>query len=135
MLINAISHISLEGCMRNIALLTITLGLIGPNAIAADESEENIGIVKAMVTAINQRDFGALDRLVAADVVRHSAATPGLTVTNLQQFKAFLEADLKAVPDSKQTIEMIFGSGDMVAIRAIYEGTQSGAMGALSRQR
>jgi len=94
----------------------------------ADETD-NVQMVRAMTEAINSRDLGALDAIVAPNVVRHSAATPGVVVTNLGEFRAFLEADFSAVPDSVQIIDIIFGSGDFVAVRARYVGTQSGPMG------
>lgn len=94
----------------------------------ADEVE-NIRIATAMTDAINARDLGALDSFVAPDVLRHSAATPDFVVTNLAEFKAFLEADFSAVSDSVQKIDVIFGGGDYVAIRARYIGTQDGPMG------
>jgi uncharacterized membrane protein len=40
---------------------------------------ENIRVVTAMVEAINDRDLDRLDTLVAADIVRHSAATEGVS--------------------------------------------------------
>jgi predicted ester cyclase len=82
-----------------------------------------------MIEAVNKRDFEGLDAVVAANVQRHSAATPGVVVENLEQFKAFLRQDLAAVPDAQQTVNMIFSDGDMVAVHATYEGTQSGPMG------
>ena len=94
----------------------------------ADEVE-NVRIAIAMTDAINARDLGALDSLVAPDVLRHSAATPDILVTNLAEFKAFLEADFAAVSDSVQKIDVIFGGSDYVAIRARYIGTQDGPMG------
>jgi steroid delta-isomerase-like uncharacterized protein len=86
-------------------------------------------VVKSVVEAINHRDFEALDDLVAADVVRHSNSTPGVKVTNLKEFKAFLQADLAVCPDAMQEINIIFGCGDRVALRATYRGTQKGQMG------
>ncbi len=44
---------------------------------------ENIQVVNAMIEAINDRDLDRLDALVATNVVRHSAATEGVPVTNL----------------------------------------------------
>jgi len=90
---------------------------------------ENVRIATAMTDAINARDLGALDALVAPDVVRHSAATPDIVVTNLAEFKAFLETDFATVSDSVQKIDVIFGGGDFVAVRARYIGTQDGPMG------
>ena len=61
--------------------------------------------------------------------MRHSAATPGVNVSNLDEFKAFLRADLAACPDAQQEVQIIFGADDKVALRAVYVGTQTGPMG------
>lgn len=86
-------------------------------------------VVLEMIEAVNSRDFDALDTLVASDVSRYSGATPDVHVTSLDEFKAFLHADLAAVPDAVQEVEQMFSSGDMVAVRGTYSGTQTGAMG------
>ena len=90
---------------------------------------ENVRIATAMTDAINARNLDALDEYVAPDVIRHSAATAGLVVSNLSEFKAFLKSDFATVSDSVQKIDVIFGGGDYVAIRARYIGTQDGPMG------
>ncbi|MCG6962353.1 MAG: ester cyclase [Acidobacteria bacterium] len=117
--------------MRYRLVLSIGLGLLvtAIGVAGAGEHSRNEDIVRRMVGAINNRDFAALDGLVAADVHRHCAATPGVEVTNLDQFKAFLRQDLSAVPDSRQEIRQLLSDGDMVAARVIYSGTQSGPMG------
>ncbi len=94
----------------------------------ADEAE-NIQIARSMVEAINDRDLDRFGRLIAPNIVRHSAATAGISVTNLEEFKAFLRTDFAAVPDSVIKIDVIFGNDEFVAMRAIYSGTQTGAMG------
>jgi len=90
---------------------------------------DNVTVAKNMTEAINNRNLDALENFVSANVVRHSAATAGVIVTNLDEFRAFLEADFATIPDSVQKIDIIFGSGDFVAIRAKYNGTQTGPMG------
>lgn len=90
---------------------------------------QNVETVKTMVELINQRDLTSLHTVVANDVVRHSGATPGVVVTSLDEFVAFLETDIAAIPDSTQIIEMIFGADDKVAVFAHYVGTQTGQMG------
>ena len=94
----------------------------------ADEAG-NIRIVTAATEAINKRDLAALDAYISEHVVRHSAATAGVVVTNLAEFRAFLETDFTSIPDSVQDIEIIFGNDDFVAVRASYRGTQTGPMG------
>ena len=106
----------------------ILLAMVMAMPCMADEVE-NIRAATAMIDAINARNLDALDEFIASDVVRHSAATAGVVVTNLSEFKAFLETDFAAVSDSVQKIDVIFGGGDYVAVRARYIGTQDGPMG------
>ena len=112
-----------------IRILAIVL-LTSNYAIPCFASEvENIRVVTAMVEAINDRDLDRLDTLVADDIVRHSAATEGVSVDNLDQFKDFLRTDFDGIPDSVITIDLIFGNSEYVALRAIYSGTQTGQVG------
>ena len=108
-------------------VITLILAFIigSSTASAADNTET----VRTMIDLVNQRNLDALHTVIADDVVRHSAATPGVVVTNLDEFKAFLEADFSGIPDSVQEIDIIFGGGDKVAVRARYIGTQTGQMG------
>lgn len=109
-----------------------------PNELASEvvgqirglaQSVGNEAVVVAMVEAINQRDFAALDSLVAPDVIRRSGATPDVTVTNREEFKAFLRQDLAAVPNAQQTVNAMFSDGNWVAVHATYHGNQDGPMG------
>jgi len=109
-------------------IITFLLVLQVTLPVMADE-RQNVEVVKAMVAAINERNLDALDQLVAPDVVRHSGATPGVVVTNISEFRTFLENDFATIPDSVQDIDLIFGGGEYVALRARYTGTQEGPMG------
>lgn len=108
--------------------ILFTLIIVFSGVCLADDAE-NVRIAKSMVDVINDRDLERLDEFVSQDVVRHSAATAGVVVTNLEEFKAFLKADFAAVPDSVMSVDIIFGNQDFVAMRAVYAGTQSGQMG------
>lgn len=99
------------------------------SACAPPVTETNKATVRAMIEAINARDFAALDTLVAPAMVRHSAATPDLVVESRDQFTAFLRADLEAVPDATQEIHQLIAEDDLVAVRATYAGTQDGPFG------
>jgi len=105
----------------------LVLALSHSTSFANDD--QNIEIVRTMTDLINQRNLDALGTVVADDLVRHSDATPSIAVTNLDEFKAFLETDFAGIPDSVQEIDMIFATDDMVAVRARYSGTQTGPMG------
>ena len=111
---------------RIVMAIVLTVSVTFP--ANADESQ-NIQVVRAMAAAINDRNLDALNDFVTPDVVRHSGATAGVVVTNISEFRAFLETDFATVPDSVQEIDIIFGGGDYVAMRARYIGTQTGPMG------
>jgi len=110
-------------------ILIVAAMLVLPCTPSFAGSDKNIEIVKSMVAAINARDFDALETFVADDLVRHSAATPRVQVRSREQFIDFLKADLIAVPESVQEIEMIFSADNMAALRAHYRGTQTGPLG------
>ena len=110
-------------------LLVVVLFAVSVTLSARADESQKIQVVKAMAAAINDRDLDALDSYVQPDIVRHSGATPSVIVTNISEFRTFLENDFATVPDSVQEIDIIFGSGEFVAMRARYIGTQKGPMG------
>jgi len=115
--------------MTGILAEGLALALLAALPVQTASGERNVEIVRSMTEAINQRDLDALGELVAADIRRHCAATPGVVVGNLEQFKAFLRSNFATVPDSTQEIQQIFAAGDRVAVRGVYRGTQTGPMG------
>ena len=110
------------------SLLALCLALWAATPSQAGEPD-NLAVARAMVDAINARRLEDLDRWVAPGVIRHSAATPGVAVESLEDFKTFLAADFIAVPDSVMEVQRLFGSGDWVALQGRYSGTQAGPMG------
>ena len=114
-----------------IRMLSPLFLLIGSACMSPDSAavEQNKALVRQMIEAVNARDLDGLDALVAANVVRHSNATPGVQIHSLTDFKAFLEQDLASFPDSRQEILSIIGEGDYVAVRVSYSGTQQGPFG------
>jgi len=92
-------------------------------------TEQNKGVIRRFLEAWNNRDADMFDRLVAADVVRHCQATPGVEIHSLAQLKDFLQQDSTIFPDSTQTITHLVAEGNHVAVWCTYEGTQKGPMG------
>jgi steroid delta-isomerase-like uncharacterized protein len=113
---------------RSSILLLMCMTVVAMPALA-DVQSENKTVVQGFVAAGNNRDYDRLGKYVADDVVRHCQATPGLEVTSLGQFIAFMEADVAVCPDSRVDVQQVVAEGDRVAIWATYTGTQEGAMG------
>jgi steroid delta-isomerase-like uncharacterized protein len=109
-----------------IFILLITFAYVTP----CDAGEKhNLEVARNMMQAINDRNLEVLAQYISPDVVRHSAATPNINVTSLDEFRDFLKTDFAVCPDSVQVIDVIFGSDEFVAMRATYTGTQTGPMG------
>jgi steroid delta-isomerase-like uncharacterized protein len=115
---------------HQLARLLLALPLLAAGCAAPTTPlEANKDLVRRFVQAGNERAFDALDTIVAANFVRHSQATPDLTVGNLEQFKAFLRQDAATFPDSRVTTHQLVAEGDRVAFHGTYAGTQEGPMG------
>jgi len=91
--------------------------------------EENKTLVRAFNEAVDKRDYDALDKFIAEDFHRHSAASPEANATNREEMKAFLQANEKTFPDVQNIIGMMVAEGDMVAVYATFIGTMDGSMG------
>ena len=107
-------------------ILLMSLVIISP---CYANGTDNVLVVKNMIEAVNNRNLEVLDLYISEDIVRHSGATPGVNVTNLEEFRDFLRSDFAVASDSVQEIDIIFGSNEYVAVRARYIGTQTGEMG------
>jgi steroid delta-isomerase-like uncharacterized protein len=118
--------------MRRFVLVVLmaSTAVVGMSTPANGSDEEaNAQLVRRMIDAVNRRDLEALDDIVAPDVVRHSAATAGVVVRSLDDFKAFLRTDFATVPDSEIEVKHLIAQDGLVAVHAIYAGTQMGPMG------
>lgn len=114
-----------------IRLMLLVLGGVLANAgiSVAGTPTENKALVEEFVAVGNARDYDRLGDIVAETFVRHCQATPGLVISNLGQFRAFMEADVRVFPDSRVEVQQWVAEGDRVAVWATYSGTQEGAMG------
>ncbi len=87
-------------------------------------TEQNKAIANRIVEAINQKNLGLFDELIAADAVDH-AAPPGMPPTR-ETAKQYLGAMLAAFPDFHYHVEYTVAEGDRVAQRVTGHGTMQG---------
>jgi predicted ester cyclase len=92
----------------------------------SDQTEANKAVVMRATELINGRDYETLKEVIAEDYLRHSQATPGLEVTNIDQFVAFLKQGAVSFPDDKAIFKVLVAEGDLVAFWGNYEGTNTG---------
>lgn len=85
--------------------------------------QDNKELVRQHFSAVNERDRDAIAALHAEDVVVHSAGR------ELRGIEAVLQswwAQLDAVPDLTDAIDMVVAEGDTVAVRYTTTGTHEG---------
>ena len=109
-------------------MLVLALVLVYGSPCRAEENN-NVQVVKDMIAAVNNRNLDVLDAYISQDIIRHSGATPNVKVSNIDEFRDFLKSDFAVASDSVQELDIIFGSGEYVALRARYIATQTGPMG------
>lgn len=88
--------------------------------------ERNTAMVRAFVDALNRQDWEALDRLVAPEFVRHSAAAGELGAGSRDDLKWFIRSEYSTFSDAHETLEDLVAEGDRVAARHRLTGTQTG---------
>lgn len=86
-------------------------------------------LVRDFVDAINRQDWAALERIVAPDFVRHSAAAGPRQVASRDDLIRFLETEYVTFPDAHERLLDLVAEGDRVAARHRFTGTQRGSMG------
>jgi len=111
------------------AVMTLLLIVIGCSSAVTQQAERNKQLFIQGVEAINNRNWDALDALIAPSYVRHCQATPDVNVNSLDDFKQFLKQDAATFLDSRMKIERLVAQGDLVAFHCTYTGTQQGQMG------
>lgn len=121
----------LLGSIVLVALVAVSGCICEP----CDHGKKNKELVAEVFAVIEAGDFEKLDQYIAADYVRHCQATPDVNVTNLEELKDFLEADLETVSDPKMVIHRILAEDDLVSFWATYSGIQDGPMGPFQATR
>ena len=117
--------------MRKSAVVAVmaTLLLVGCTPNPDDKLGKNKEVVMRFIEISNDANWDQLADVMAADLKRHSAATPGKPVTSLEEFIALQQGFMATFPDQYVRLDQMIAEGDHVAIRAAYIGTQSGPMG------
>ena len=86
-------------------------------------TEANKELVRRYQEAHNTNNLGALDAIVAADLIAHSLM-PGLP-SGLEGGKAVHGMVVAAIPDFRADIEDLIAEGDKVVARLTFRGTHT----------
>lgn len=113
------------------------LSLLGAACSTGPTQEEieaqNMAVVRATHAALARGDFEAFKSAIGPNYVRHcQAMPPGLQeLSGTDEFFAFLEEFITAVPEYEDTISQMIAQGDKVAYVSTMTGVQTGPLGDL----
>lgn len=110
-------------------ILVCLIGGLGCICEPCDEGQRNKELVADAFAVVQAGEFDKLDQYVAADYLRHCQATPDITVTSLEDFKAMLVRDLGTVSKPELIIHRMVAEDDLVGFWATYAGIQDGPLG------
>ena len=95
--------------------------------------QQNMAVVRGAHAALARGDFESFKSAIGPGYVRHcQAMPPGLQeLEGTEEFFAFLEEFLTAVPEYEDTLSQMVAAGDRVAYVSTMSGVQTGPMGDL----
>lgn len=89
-------------------------------------AQDNKELVRRHFSAINNRDRDAVARIHAEDVVVHGGGRDERELEGIDAVLQLWWAQLEAVPDLTDTIDMLLAEDDRVAVRYTTTGTHEG---------
>jgi steroid delta-isomerase-like uncharacterized protein len=102
----------------------VAIFLLGGPAAAGELEEKNKAVARTAVEEVLGRGKVELhDSLYAPDYVSHN----GLRQANREEDRGATQGWHQAFPDLRVTIDKIVAEGDLVAVRLIAEGTNTGS--------
>ena len=92
--------------------------------------ERNKAVVRYVHEEIAKGNTAVFNEVLTPNYIRHCQAMPPelQELHGTEQFKGFIKEFLEAVPDCRDTIDLIIAEGDKVAYITTMTGTQTGPM-------
>ena len=119
------------GCLT----LAMSLSLCGCSnePCVEDIERQNMAVTGGAHTALASGDFEGFKAVLAPNYVRHCQAMPPefQELEGTQEFLAFIQEFMIAVPEYEDTITQMIAQGDKVAYVSTIKGIQTGPMGDL----
>jgi steroid delta-isomerase-like uncharacterized protein len=122
-------HLVLFGCF--VAAITVALSGCSNEPSRELIEQQNMAVVRGTHTALASGDLEGFKAAIAPNYVRHCQAMPPelQELQGTDEFFAFIEEFLVAVPDYEDTITQMIAQGDKVAYVSTMKGIQTGPMG------
>lgn len=87
---------------------------------------KNEATVRAILAAMDSGDVAKFDQYCAADFQINNPFLP--TPGSLDVFKGLMQGQKAGFPDLRHEVVQIFSKGNMVCVRGVFSGTNTGSM-------
>ena len=87
---------------------------------------KNEATVRAILAAMDAGETASFDNYCASDFQIYNPFLP--TPGSLEVFKGLMQGQKAGFPDVKHEVVQLFAKGNMVCVRGIYSGTNTGPM-------
>ena len=116
-----------------LSILTVVLAAAGQagDLSTAEIEQRNMEIVRQTHQSLAAGDFEAFKSAISPNYTRHCQAMPPdlQELHGTEEFFAFIEEFIKAVPSYTDSLSNMIADGDRVAYVSTMTGTQTGPMG------
>jgi len=116
-----------------LSVVTMALAVVGQaGGLSVEEIEQrNMEIIRQTHASLAAGDVEAFKSAISPNYTRHcQAMPPGLQeLHGTEEFFAFIEGFIEAVPSYTDSLSNMIASGDRVAYVSTMTGTQTGPMG------
>ena len=93
---------------------------------ASKNEAKNEATVRAILAAMDTGESAKFDNFCAADFQINNPFLP--TPGTLEVFKGLMQGQKASFPDVKHEVVQIFSKGNMVCVRGVFSGTNTGPM-------
>ncbi|UCG51746.1 MAG: ester cyclase [Candidatus Latescibacterota bacterium] len=125
------TRIDVFGVLALLVLATMVGCTSGPSTEVIEQ--QNMAIVRQAHADLAAGNFDAFKAVISPNYVRHCQAMPAelQELRGTEQFFAFLEEFMIAVPEHQDSLSNMIAQGDKVAYISTISGTHTGPMGDL----
>jgi len=124
-------------CLTNLGYLAAAMMISGVGCSTEpgveDVEQQNMAVVRGAHASLASGDFEGFKAALAPDYRRHCQAMPPRfqELEGTEEFLAFIQEFITAVPEYQDTITQMIAQGDKVAYVSTMRGVQTGPMGDL----
>ena len=119
----------MKSMFKNLALFAVLAALLLPFSCKNENhimEVKNEAVVRSILAAMDAGASKEFDQYLSVDFQIHNPFLP--TPGNLETFKGLMQGQKAGFPDVRHEVVQLFSKGNLVCVRGLFKGTNTGAM-------